>query len=279
MGRVRLPIDAIDWLLVAAIVGLTAFLVAELSGPAVAAWRNRPRAERKCVSTTSPRSVKARTPGKWGLVICSICRGATTRGSSGRWWFSYTVRGSGANLEDVRRWGLPRAVEKANFGSQTPDRFILLSPQCPSQSSWEPKMILQLIDHVCDTFAVDRERVYLTGFSMGGSGAWNTACYDPQRFAAVVPVSGGGDVSKADRLKELPICAFHGEKDETVPLTASQAMVDAVRKCGGHVEFTVYPEHGHDIGDIVWQEPKLFEWLLAQRRGQPSVSPLAKKSP
>ena len=103
---------------------------------------------------------------------------------------------------------------------------------------------------------------------MGGFGTWETACYAPSRFAAIVPVAGGGDVAQAQRLVNLPVWAFHGADDDTVPLEANKTMVDAVRKCGGHVEFTVYPNCGHDICNMLFYDGHLYEWLLAQRRSQ-----------
>jgi dipeptidyl aminopeptidase/acylaminoacyl peptidase len=69
----------------------------------------------------------------------------------------------------------------------------------------------------------------------------------------------------------LPIWAFHGADDNTVLLKASATMVDAVRKCGGHVQFTVYPDYGHDICDITYRNRRLYDWLLAQRRSRPSI--------
>jgi len=131
-------------------------------------------------------------------------------------------------------------------------------------------MLVDLIEHICATLSIDRDQVYLTGFSMGGSGTWQTACFDPTRFAAIVPLSGGGDVNEAERLTDVPIWAFHGAKDETVPLAASRAMVEAVRKCGGHVEFTVYPEYGHSIWRVTYQDDRLWDWLLAHRRKEPA---------
>jgi predicted peptidase len=75
-----------------------------------------------------------------------------------------------------------------------------------------------------------------------------------------------GNAAQAERLKDLPIWAFHGDKDNVVPLDASQAMVDAVRKCGGHVRFTVYPGAGHGISAMTYQNKEFYEWLLGQRR-------------
>ncbi len=145
-------------------------------------------------------------------------------------------------------------------------RFVLLSPQCPKDSYWNPERLVELVENVCSRLPVDRDRVYLTGYSMGGYGTWATASFDPDRFAAIAPLSGGGDVERAARLKDLPIWAFHGDKDRVVSLEESRAMVDAVRKCGGSVIFTVYHGAGHGICDMAYGDGKLCDWLLSQRR-------------
>ena len=118
--------------------------------------------------------------------------------------------------------------------------------------------------------SVDQDRVYLTGYSMGGFGTWETASYAPERFAAIAPVSGGGNVEQAERLKSIPIWAFHGDQDRVVPIEASQRMVDAVRMRGGQVNFTIYPGAGHGVSEMTYQNKQFYVWLLGQRR-----SPLA----
>jgi predicted peptidase len=92
------------------------------------------------------------------------------------------------------------------------------------------------------------------------------AAAHPDRIAAVVPVAGGGHTRNGDRLKNLPVWVFHGARDETVPIAAGQAMVDAVRAAGGNVEFTILPNGGHGICAEVYERSDLYEWLLAQRR-------------
>ena len=186
------------------------------------------------------------TSRKWPLVV-----------------FLARVRGARARPELVRRQGPPGDRPGQNSFRSS---FFLHNVQ--RNSPWIPERVVKLIEHVSNCFAVDPDRVYLTGYSMGGFGTWQTACYDPSRFAAIVPLCGGGDVAQAKRLVNLPIWAFHGAKDQVVPLEASKTMVDAVRKCGGHVKFTVYPGYGHDICGITYQDGQLYEWLSAQRRTQ-----------
>ncbi len=71
----------------------------------------------------------------------------------------------------------------------------------------------------------------------------------------------------ARRLRNVPIWVFHGAKDNTVPLARSAEMVEAVKAAGGDIEFTVYPEAGHDSWTETYDNPKLYEWLLSHRKG------------
>jgi predicted peptidase len=130
-------------------------------------------------------------------------------------------------------------------------------------------VVVALIDHLSSTLSVDRDRVYLTGCSMGGFHTWEYAVSYPDRFAAIVPLCGGCDPQLAKRLVNVPIWAFHGAKDDRVPLAMGKEIVDAVKKCGGNVKFTIYPDAGHNIDDLTYRNEQLYEWLLAQRRGQP----------
>jgi predicted peptidase len=104
---------------------------------------------------------------------------------------------------------------------------------------------------------------------MGGYGTWDVASQYPDRFAAIVPLCGGGQIWLAKPLAAVPIWAFHGAKDNRVPLWMSQQMVAAVTKCGGHAKLTVYPNGGHSIDDVTYRNPQLYEWLLTQRRSRP----------
>jgi predicted peptidase len=181
-----------------------------------------------------------------------------------KWPLVVYLHGSGSrgfDLNLVRREGPVGVVARGKKFS-----FILLSPQCPARFDWNPKVVVDLIEHISSSLSVDRDRVYLTGYSMGGFGAWRIAAYDPKRFAAVAPLAGSGDVGQAKRLVDVPIWAFHGAKDQVVPLKTTEAMVDAVRKYGGQVRLTVYPNGGHGICWQIYQDEPLYDWLLAQRR-------------
>jgi predicted peptidase len=125
---------------------------------------------------------------------------------------------------------------------------------------------MAILDIVAQDNPIDEERIYLAGMSMGGSGAWDWAAREPKRFAAVVPVCGLSDIRRADSLRELPIWAFHGEKDEIAPVERTKRMME---KLAGYeqAKFTEFGGAGHNIARSVIQEKALLEWLFAQRKG------------
>ena len=167
----------------------------------------------------------------------------------------------GNDLDRVCKHGPPKLVAQ---GRTFP--FVLVSPQCPAHQWWHTDMLNALVDEVVAGRDVDENRIYVTGMSMGGFGTWSLALAYPDRFAAIAPICGGGPPYVADRLGRLPVRAFHGAKDEIVPLYESQRMVDALRACGGDAELTVYPDAGHDSWTQTYDDPAFWEWLLAQRR-------------
>jgi predicted peptidase len=166
---------------------------------------------------------------------------------------------TGNDLKMVKKHGPPKLVEQKEFPC------IVVSPQAPTRG-WNVEALNGLIDDVIAKYRVDKDRVYLTGLSMGGYGTWALAAAYPDKFAAVVPICGGGNLAMATKLKNLPIWVFHGAKDNTVPLSASQSMVDAVKKAGGDPKFTVYPEAGHDSWTKAYDDPELWTWLFKQCR-------------
>jgi predicted peptidase len=167
----------------------------------------------------------------------------------------------GDDLELVKKHGPPKLVEE---GQDLP--FIVLSPQCQERGGWQAEALAKLIDEIVAKHKVDADRVYLTGLSMGGFGTFALAAAHPEKFAAIVPICGGGDPKTAEKLRALPTWVFHGAKDRAVPLERSQEMVDALQAAGGNVQFTVYPEAEHDSWTETYANPKLYQWLLAQRR-------------
>ncbi len=167
----------------------------------------------------------------------------------------------GSNLEDVKRHGMARIVEE-----QSDFPFIVASPQCPRGQYWSVPLLSTLVDEVKSTYRVDPDRVYLTGISMGGYGTWRLAAAQPHQFAAIAPICGGGNPDSACILKNLPVWAFHGARDNIVPLSESEVMVKALEACGGNVKFTVYPDADHDSWTQTYNNPQLYEWFLQHQR-------------
>lgn len=168
----------------------------------------------------------------------------------------------GENLDRVKVHGPPKLVAA---GKELP--FIVVSPQCPSRGrGWQPHELSALLDEIIEKYKVDQDRIYVTGLSMGGFGTWSLAAFSPDRFAALVPICGGGDPNTARRFSHVATWVFHGAKDPAVPLAASEKMVEALKKAGGNVKFTIYPEAGHDSWTEAYNTPELYKWLLEQKR-------------
>jgi predicted peptidase len=158
------------------------------------------------------------------------------------------------------------------------DNFIVVSPQCPTGVWWDDDGVLGLLDEIMATHKTDATRVYLTGLSMGGYGTWSVGLKYPERFAAIVPICGGGQFRdilsapkpKRDAMLALGIRVFHGAKDPTVPLAESENMVTALKKFGAKdIDLTVYPEAKHDSWTETYNNPELYTWLLKHQRSVP----------
>ena len=181
-----------------------------------------------------------------------------------QWPLLMFLHGSGETGTDVKKlkgYGVPRLIAEKKFAHPC----IVVSPQTPVRG-WNPQVLVALLDKIVAEHRVDQDRIYLTGLSMGGFGTWHTAAAHPDRFAAIVPICGGGNPADAPRLKPVAVWAFHGAKDQAVPLRASEVMVDALKAAGADVKFTVYPEVGHNAWDPAYDDPEMYAWLFAQKR-------------
>ena len=167
----------------------------------------------------------------------------------------------GDNLALVKVHGPPKLIAQ---GQTFP--FIVVSPQCPANDWWRPDALAALLDEIERLYRVDKRRIYLTGMSMGGFGTWASALEFPHRFAAIVPICGGGHWWVASRIKHLPVWVFHGKKDSIVSHERSAEMVAALRQCGGDVKFTTYPNAAHDSWSATYTNPKLYKWLLSHAK-------------
>lgn len=181
--------------------------------------------------------------------------------------------------------GLPQAVRLH------PERFpaVIVLPQSSRERPWshelEQAQALAALDKSIAEFNGDPDRVYLTGLSKGGHGAWRLAYREPSRFAALVPICGAivprrlleqpgikeSDIPNAAQIAaklgpELRIWVFHGAADSTVPVENSREMVKALRALGSQVRYTEYEGVGHNSWDRAYNDPELPAWLFAQKR-------------
>lgn len=163
------------------------------------------------------------------------------------------------------------------------DCFVL-APQCPCGGWWagrhwadpehglteEPSetmhMLVELIDELEKEYRIDADRLYIMGLSMGGFGVWDAVERYPKRFAAAVPICGGGDETRAAQIAHVPVWVFHGRQDPVVSAQLSRTMVRALRAAGGDPRFTEYADVGHNSWDKAFNEPELLDWLTAQQR-------------
>jgi predicted peptidase len=183
----------------------------------------------------------------------------------------------GDDNEAQLKWGKEYMISAAKAGC------YVIAPQCPKEQTWaafrlpadgsEPKqtepnkLVIELVAAAQKEFAdIDSSRLYLTGLSMGGYGTWDIIQRQPDTFAAAIPICGGGNTAKAERMKSTPIWAFHGDKDQAVPVDLSRKMVDAVKKAGGTVKYTEYPGVDHNSWSKAYADPELLKWMLEQRR-------------
>jgi predicted peptidase len=125
----------------------------------------------------------------------------------------------------------------------------------------------KLLDSVIARYPVDTNRIYLTGYSMGGIGTLDLSIRYPQRFAALIPIAfrieTGWDLCS---IKDIPMWAFHGEKDDVIPLSNAQSVINTLVRCGGNPIFTTYPDLYHDAWTRTYDNPAIYDWLLTKKK-------------
>jgi dienelactone hydrolase len=180
-----------------------------------------------------------------------------------------TLQGS---IDLVTRHGPPQLVKA---GTQFP--FILISPQLKSNyGTWTSSYIMEVINYCKTYLRIDERRIILTGLSLGGGGTWVAAQDHPELFAAIAPVCGGyNSPSMACGIakENLPVWAFHGDKDTTVPLSKSQNMVNAINNCtptpSPLAKLTIYAGVAHNAWDYAYKndnslhDPNVYQWMMS----------------
>jgi len=178
------------------------------------------------------------------------------------------LHGSGESGSDGKKQaaqGLGNAIKKREKDFPC----IVVFPQSQKRTwkadSDDSKRALEILELVQKEYKTDPKRVYLTGLSMGGYGTWALAAKYPDRWAAIVPICGGGDPADADKIKNIPCWCFHGDADKAVLVERSRDMIAALKKAGGEPKFTEYPGVPHNSWDKAYATPELWDWLLKQQ--------------
>jgi predicted esterase len=186
--------------------------------------------------------------------------------SSGSYPLLLFLHGSderGDDLSILKRKGPPSFLDnKSDFP------FVVVSPQCPEGSEWDTQNLITLLDHVEATLPIDKNKIYVTGLSMGGFATWNLAQVAPERFAAIAPICGGGNLDRICIMRDVPVWAFHGAKDTAVPYQESERLVQRLKEFGSDVKFTLYPDAGHDAWTTTYQNQELYDWLLSKSKSK-----------
>ena len=146
---------------------------------------------------------------------------------------------------------------------------FILAPQNPDQAGWngsKANSVVEIVEELMEKLPIDKNRIYVTGYSMGGFGTFHLLAQEPKLFAAGVPVAGGGNPGSVSNFKKVPVWAFHGAKDEVVNVNQSQRMVEALKKERAEVKYTEYPDGDHGIAGQVYDDEEMHEWLFEQSR-------------
>ncbi len=194
------------------------------------------------------------------------------------------LHGAGERGDDNTKQLIHGVAEFARDENRTKYPCFLIAPQCPEGKRWvevdwsadthtmpaEPgeqaRLVLELIAALQKEFRIDEKRIYLTGLSMGGYGTWDLLCRKPELFAAGLPICGGGDEKQAKKLVNVPIWAFHGDKDTAVKPQRSRNMIKAIEAAGGKPKYTEYPGVGHDSWTQTYRDPRVMAWLFEQKK-------------
>lgn len=182
------------------------------------------------------------------------------------------LHGAGGNTEAAKVLAAPEQQKK--------HPCFIMAPACeakqsrwvigkfrnnPDQRAVEPEL-MEALDALLRDVAIDSERVYLTGQSMGALGTWGLIVTHPDRFAAAVPVCGTWEPNDAAKIAKVPVWAFHGAKDPTVPVDGSRRMIEAMKVAGGSPRYTEYPDVGHGSWGAAYATTEMWDWMFQQRR-------------
>ena len=198
------------------------------------------------------------------LPVILFLHGAGERGTDGR---SHLNVGFGPMVK-ARETSFPAVVVFPQC-EDTPGRVL----QGWLAGSPDANRALKILEQVEKDYRTDPKRRILTGWSMGGFGAWSIAAADPSRWSALAPIAGGGQAEWAEKLKDLPIWAWHGEEDHAVLANRSQAMIEALKSAGATPRFTLIDAGDHDSWRVAYADNRFISWMLDPKNVDPDKLP------
>ena len=186
------------------------------------------------------------------------------------------LHGAGERAEDIeilKKWGGPSPARFYRRSGGSP--FLMIAPQCKKERRWNIDNLNAWFEYVLLTETFDKDRVYITGLSMGGQGTFRWAAENPEIFAAAAPVCGAWawDGSKPsnqqlENLASIPFWIFHGDKDKVVPSVASKNMAKWIdEENNNKTILKIYKNLGHSIWNETYVENgRLYKWLLSKTK-------------
>ena len=176
------------------------------------------------------------------------------------------LHGAGSRGTELSQLSHAGPIGELEKGRNIPARMV--APQCCGDTWFELfETLIDFAENMANESGVDKSRIYLTGVSMGAYAAWQLAMTKPDMFAALVPVCGGGMYWNAERLKNMPVWAFHGALDDVVLPEESIKMVRGINKSGGNAKITVFEKADHNAWDSAFALDEMWKWMLSQKRG------------
>ena len=192
--------------------------------------------------------------------------------------------GAGERGNDNTKQLVHGAKNLLSYSQNKNDPIIIIAPQCPRGKQWvntpwgndshtmpknpsaPMKQTMELMQKTTTKLPVDKQRIYVTGLSMGGFGTWDIIQRMPDTFAAAYPICGGGDTQEAKKLKNLPIWVFHGGNDTVVKTKRSRDMVAAIKDAGGNPKYTEYEGVGHGSWGRAYSDQNALKWFFSQKK-------------
>lgn len=155
---------------------------------------------------------------------------------------------------------------------------VMVSPDCPGQSWNNPgseRAVMSLLNHVMINYPIDKQKIVVTGYSMGAFGTWHLVSRHPHLFSAAIPVSGIPREEIQLEETETSFYVIHSRDDELIPLAGVENFVQEWKSKGLDVRLEVASGIGHyDYSGYVQPLRKTVAWLkrVWQKKAQDDLS-------